>query len=89
MYVQTFQAKLTIDKLLSNRQVVEALFSMHAFIFPLNSCMQPIDNALALFTEGSSMRKQYIQLDHVYSLEFLPDTAEIIRLCTVATVFKC
>ena len=63
--------------------------SMHAFVFPVNLCMQPIDNTLNVFTDGSSNGKAaYVIGSHVHSLEFPPASAQIIELHTVAADFE-
>ena len=62
---------------------------MDAFVFPVNLCMQPIDNTLTVFTDGSSNGKAaYVIGSHVHSLEFLPASAQIIVLHAVAAVFE-
>jgi hypothetical protein len=61
--------------------------STHAFVFPVNLCMQPIDNTLTVFTDGSSNGKAaYVIGKHVHSLEFPPASAQIIEL---AAEFCC
>jgi len=41
---------------------------MHAFILPVNLCMQTIENVLTVFIDGSSNEKAtYIIRSHVYS----------------------
>jgi hypothetical protein len=35
------------------------------------------------------MKKSICELDHVYSFEFLPASAQIITLCAVDGVLKC
>ena len=59
------------------------------FYFPINLCVQPIYNAIAIFIDDLSIKIIYTIESHVYSSEFPPVTAEIIRLCAVAIVFKC
>ena len=45
---------------------------MHAFVFTVNLCMQPIGNALSVFIGGSSNEKATCMIGSlVYSLEFL------------------
>ena len=63
--------------------------SMHAFVYPVNLPMQPIENVLTIFTDGSSNGKAlYVIGSHVHSLEFLPASAQIIVLHAVAAVFE-
>lgn len=58
---------------------------MRAFIFSVNLWMQPIENALTLFTDGSSNGKaEYVIGSHNHSLEFPPDPAQIIGIHAVA-----
>jgi hypothetical protein len=42
--------------------------SMHAFVFPVNLCMHPINNTSTVFINSSSMGKKYISLDHMFIL---------------------
>jgi hypothetical protein len=50
--------------------------------------MQPIENALTVFTDGSSNGKAIYAIgSHIHSLEFPPTSAQIIKLSVVATVF--
>ena len=86
MHVQIFLGKIDNnypkDKLLQ-------FASMHAFVYPVNLPMQPIENVLTIFTDGSSNGKAlYVIGSHVHSLEFLPASAQIIELRSVATVYK-
>ena len=47
--------------------------SMHAFVFPVNLRMHPIENVLTVFTDGSSNGKAaYVIESQVHSLEFSP-----------------
>ena len=63
--------------------------SMHAFVYPVNLPMQPIENVLTIFTDGSSNGKALYEIgSHVHSLEFLPASAQIIVLHAVAAVFE-
>ena len=63
--------------------------SMHAFVYPVNLPMQPIENVLTIFTDGTSNGKAlYVIGSHVNSLEFLPASAQIIVLHAVAAVFE-
>lgn len=63
--------------------------SMHAFVFPINLRMQPIENALTVFTDCSSNGKAaYVIGSHVHSLEFPPASAQIIELRAVAAIFE-
>ena len=63
--------------------------SMHAFVYPVNLPMQPIENVLTIFTDGSSNGKAlYVIGSHVHSLEFLPASEQIIVLHAVAAVFE-
>jgi hypothetical protein len=51
--------------------------------------MQPIENTLTVFTDGSSNRKAaYVIGSRVHSFEFPPASAQIIELCAVAAVFE-
>ena len=51
--------------------------------------MQPIENVLTVFTDGSSNRKAaYVIGSHAHSLEFPPPLAQIIELHAVAAVFE-
>jgi hypothetical protein len=62
---------------------------MHAFVYPVNLPMQPIENVLTIFTDGSSNGKAlYVIGSHVNSLEFLPASAQIIVLHAVGAVFE-
>ena len=62
---------------------------MHAFVYPVNLPMQPIENVLTTFTDGSSNGKALYEIgSHVHSLEFLPASAQIIVLHAVAAVFE-
>lgn len=86
MHVQIFLGKIDNnypkDKLLQ-------FASMHAFVYPVNLPMQPIENVLTIFTDGSSNGKElYVIGSHVHSLEFLPASAQIIVLHAVAAVFE-
>ena len=86
MHVQIFLGKIDNnypkDKLLQ-------FASMHAFVYPVNLPMQPIENVLTTFTDGSSNGKAlYVIGSHVHSLEFLPASAQIIVLHAVAAVFE-
>ena len=86
MHVQIFLGKIDNnypkDKLLQ-------FASMHAFVYPVNLPMQPIENVLTIFTDGSSNGKAlYVIGSHVHSLEFLPASAQIIVLHAVAAVFE-
>ena len=87
MHVQIFLGKIDNhypkDKLLQ-------FASMHAFVYPVKLPMQPIENVLTIFTDGSSNGKAlYVIGSHVHSLEFPPTSAQIIELCIVAIVLKC
>ena len=86
MHVQIFLGKIDNhypkDKLLQ-------FASMHAFVYPVNLPMQPIENVLTIFTDGSSNGKALYEIgSHVHSLEFLPASAQIIVLHAVAAVFE-
>ena len=86
MHVQIFLGKIDNnypkDKLLQ-------FASMHAFVYPVNLPMQPIENVLTIFTDGSSNGKAlYVIGSHVHSLEFLPASEQIIVLHAVAAVFE-
>ena len=86
MHVQIFSGKIDNnypkDKLLQ-------FASMHAFVYPVNLPMQPIENVLTIFTDGSSNGKALYKIgSHVHSLEFLPASAQIIVLHAVAAVFE-
>ena len=86
MHVQIFLGKIDNnypkDKLLQ-------FASMHAFVYPVNLPMQPIENVLTIFTDGSSNGKAlYVIGSHVNSLEFLPASAQIIVLHAVAAIFE-
>ena len=86
MHVQIFLGKIDNhypkDKLLQ-------FASMHAFVYPVNLPMQPIENVLTIFTDGSSNGKAlYVIGSHVNSLEFLPASAQIIVLHAVGAVFE-
>ena len=86
MHVQVFLGKIDNnypkDKLLQ-------FASMHAFVYPVNLPMQPIENVLTIFTDGSSNGKALYEIgSHVHSLEFLPASAQIIILHAVAAVFE-
>lgn len=86
MHVQIFLGKIDNnypkDKLLQ-------FASMHAFVYPVNLPMQPIENVLTIFTDGSSNGKAlYVIGSHVHSLEFLPASAQIIVQHAVAAVFE-
>ena len=86
MHVQIFFGKIDNnypkDKLLQ-------FASMHAFVYPVNLPMQPIENVLTIFTDGSINGKAlYVIGSHVHSLEFLPASAQIIVLHAVAAVFE-
>ena len=62
---------------------------MHAFVFPVNLCLQPIENELTLFIDGSSNEKATCIIgSQVYSPEFPFGSAQIIELHAVATVFS-
>jgi hypothetical protein len=51
--------------------------------------MHIIENALAVFTDGSSNRKAaYVIGSHIHSLEFSPMLAKVIELGAVAAVFQ-
>ena len=86
MHVQIFLGKIDNnypkDKLLQ-------FASMHAFVYPVNLPMQPIENVLTIFTDGSSNGKALYEIgSHVHSLEFLPASAQIIVLHAVGAVFE-
>ena len=86
MHVEIFLGKIDNnypkDKLLQ-------FASMHAFVYPVNLPMQPIENVLTIFTDGSSNGKALYEIgSHVHSLEFLPASAQIIVLHAVAAVFE-
>ena len=86
MHVEIFLGKIDNnypkDKLLQ-------FASMHAFVYPVNLPMQPIENVLTIFTDGSSNGKAlYVIGSHVHSLEFLPASEQIIVLHAVAAVFE-
>ena len=86
MHVQIFLGKIDNnypkDKLLQ-------FASMHAFVYPVNLPMQPIENVLTIFTDGTSNGKALYEIgSHVHSLEFLPASAQIIVLHAVAAVFE-
>ena len=86
MHVQIFLGKIDNhypkDKLLQ-------FASMHAFVFPVNLHMQPLENVLTVFTDGSSSGKAaHVIRSHVHSLEFLPASAQIIVLHAVGAVFE-
>ena len=86
MHVEIFLGKIDNnypkDKLLQ-------FASMHAFVYPVNLPMQPIENVLTIFTDGSSNGKALYEIgSHVHSLEFLPASAQIIVLHAVGAVFE-
>jgi hypothetical protein len=61
---------------------------MFAFVFPINLCMQLIENALTVFIDSSANGKVvYVIESHVYSLSFSP-ASQIIKSCSVTTVLK-
>jgi hypothetical protein len=63
--------------------------SMHAFVFPVNLCMHPIENALTVFTDGSFNGKAvYVIGSRVHSFEFPPASAQIIEFHAVTTIFE-
>jgi hypothetical protein len=54
---------------------------MHAFVFFVNLRIQPIENVLTVFTDGSSNKKAICVIRlHVHSLEFPPASAQISEL---------
>ena len=87
MHVQIFLGKIDNnypkDKLLQ-------FASMHAFVYPVNLPMQPIENVLTIFTDGSSNGKALYEIgSHVHSLESpFPTLAQIIELHALAAVFE-
>ena len=86
MHVQIFLGKIDNnypkDKLLQ-------FASMHAFVYPVNLPMQPIENVVTIFTDGSSNGKALYEIgSHVHSLEFLPASEQIIVLHAVAAIFE-
>ena len=86
MHVEIFLGKIDNnypkDKLLQ-------FASMHAFVYPVNLPMQPIENVLTIFTDGSSNGKALYEIgSHVHSLEFLPASAQIIVLHAVAAILN-
>ena len=84
MHVQIFLGKIDNhypkDKLLQ-------FASMHAFVYPVNLPMQPIENVLT--ASRSVFYFPAVEIgSHVHSLEFLPASAQIIVLHAVAAVFE-
>jgi len=61
---------------------------LYAFVFTVNLCIQPIENALSVFIGGSSNEKATCMIGSLVYSRVSAASAQIIKFLALATVFK-